>query len=125
MNEKPTITQADRESAADFTQEAAQCDAGRGFLVALRKGELDHTPVVQAFAAHREGAVAELQAENERLREALTEISDTFQKYARHPQYCKSNAPHLKPEYGVDHCDCGLTESLREVAALAQKEPVE
>jgi len=53
------------------------------------------------------------------LREALRTLSDAFLKYARHPRYCRSNAPHLKAEYGVDHCDCGLTEALSKTATLA------
>ncbi len=71
MTDKPTITQADRDAAIDLA-EALDFSA----TVAWLKTETDKPHLFsEAFANHRESAVAELQAEVERLREALKTIS--------------------------------------------------
>lgn len=102
MTDKPTITQADRDAAwimrPYFIGEEEHDD--------WKIGGYDESASIRAFAEHRESSVAELQAEVERLREALK----TIQNESRRPLV---RLVHLK------RCIAA------QCAALAQKEPVE
>lgn len=93
MTDKPTITQADREALDEAVMECVLGDLINGQVI---------------IAKHRESSVAELQAEVERLREAL-------EYYAKN-----HNVPDEGP-WGIGSDDFGNVAR----AALAQKEPVE
>lgn len=100
MTDKPTITQADRDAAYDLLGGASP----PGILT----GREDTLSLIQALAKHRESSVAELQAEVERLREAL-------EYYAKN-----HNVPDEGP-WGIGSDDFGNVAR----AALAKKEQVE
>lgn len=80
MTDKTNITQADREwfkIIVPFSGSSSEVLAG---LQAVDRGEFDDNSRMIAIATHREQATAELeatdklQAENERLREAASEL---------------------------------------------------
>lgn len=67
-------TQADREAAANHYE--LMQGRGRGdFALKAREGKRDRWVYVQAFARHRIASTEQLQAEIERLREALKELA--------------------------------------------------
>jgi len=73
-----TVTQADREAAANF---CAVDDDGfdtRLFVTKLRAGLDDENPVVQAFAAHRTSSQVELLEALEEARTCLLDGDDIF-----------------------------------------------
>src|SRR5690606_15360063 len=105
MTDKPTITQADRDAAWFIRPDCFSKEEYDNW----RLGVYDGSVCIQALAKHRESAVTELQAEVERLRDAL-------EYYAENDHYDYGDAPcHI---YVID--DHGRTAR----ATLAQKEPV-
>jgi hypothetical protein len=72
LSDDLVVTQADRDAAADA--EAISSPTAIDFHHRMRRGNLDHYHLVQAFARHRLTDHAEQAAEIQRLREALATL---------------------------------------------------
>lgn len=70
--DKVTVTQADREAAADHL--AKQPLSNTLLRLRIREGKEDNHPLVQAFARHRIEATRQAEEQIKLLREALEEI---------------------------------------------------
>lgn len=110
MTDKPTITQADRDAAYDLL--------GGTSPPGILTGREDTLSLIQALANHREAAIAELQAEVERLREALQMAAKQFRFYEE-SHLLKETTDGIAKAVANRRCaeQCEI--------ALAQKEPVE
>jgi hypothetical protein len=79
MTDTPiVVTQADRDAAADYADQhmATHVSWQKSAIEALRKGERDDHPLVQAFARHRITTEANHAEEVGRLREAFLETRE-------------------------------------------------
>ena len=113
---EPTITQADRDAAADFIS-VMQYPASpyRGLVFH------DGLHIVQAFAAHREAAVAELRAEVERL-EKLARANNSLARHEADGKR-KLQAENARMKDALEACaECDPESAMFARAALAQKE---
>lgn len=93
-------------------REAVHALLGVGYDDIL-EGRKDTLSVVQAFAAHREKAIAEAEAENARLREALRGPLAWLERWAVHVGNCKDQPL----------CGCGLIMAQHELRAAVGERP--
>jgi len=95
-----TVTQADREAAAEFAESIAT--RSKSERAEILRGDADLDCYVQAFAAHRTAAVAE-----------LVEVLD---RYSKHDGLCARVG-------GYGYCNCGLEDAIsRHQAGLGKGE---
>jgi hypothetical protein len=73
-----SITQADRDAAAQFSAALARLTVKNPQIAACIRGEQDDTLVVQAFARHREAALTTAQAEAEALRAEVERLREAL-----------------------------------------------
>lgn len=79
--DKVTVTQADREAAADFVMALTGDIVGKGG--AFRRGECDDYTEVQAFAHHRTTALAAKEAELAELRTMIATLGENAAEAAK------------------------------------------